>query len=53
MKKTWDIAAQMNIGDKSLALQKKMTKTMNDISLCVLETWLLLARRGVILGDVC
>ena len=35
MKKTWDIAAQMNIGDKSLASQKKMTKTMNDISFCV------------------
>ena len=51
--KTWDIATQMNIGDKSLASHFFWTKTMNEISLCVLETWLLLTRRGVILGDVC
>ena len=51
--KTWDIATQMNIGDKSLASHFFLTKTMNEISLCVLETWLLLTRRGVILGDVC
>lgn len=43
----------MNIGDESLASQKNSTKTMIEISLCVLETWILLARRGIILDDLC
>ena len=43
----------MNIGGKSLASQKKMTQATNEISFCVFGIWLLLARRGIILGDVC
>ena len=43
----------MKIGDESLASQKNSTKTMIEISLCVLETWILLARHGIILDDLC
>jgi hypothetical protein len=52
MKKSWGIAARMKIGGKSLA-SKKMTQATNEISFCVFGIWLLLARRGIILGDVC